>query len=247
MLILPAIDIRGGNCVRLTQGDYAREKVYDVHPLSVAERFAEDGAEWLHVIDLDGAKSGVPQNLAAVEEIAKKTGLNVQFGGGVRSLETAASVLAAGAARFVVGTKLIEEPSLAGQFFQEFGDRVVAGIDARHGKVAIGGWLDTSGEDAGEVAVRVQRQGAARLVLTDIGRDGTLQGPNLELLKRVSSKVSIPVIQSGGISSLEDVSSLLSLGDAKPEAVIVGKALYENRFSLREALSLADIRANVLN
>lgn len=241
MLILPAIDLRGGKCVRLVQGDYSRETVYGEDPLDVAHQFEEEGARWIHIVDLDGARSGEPVNLPIVERIAKASKASLEFGGGVRSLEVARRVLAAGVKRVVIGTKLVSDPNFARGAFQELGDGVVAGIDARNGMVATDGWLETSETTAVGAAQRAEDMGARRLILTDIARDGMLTGPNVELLSQVMAAVRIPVIQSGGVSSIEDLEALARLGPAGPEGVIVGKAIYEGKFSVKQAVSALEL------
>lgn len=237
MLIIPAIDLRGGRCVRLTQGDYGRETVYDLDPVEVAQRFAAEGAEIVHVVDLDGAKSGAPANLEVVARIAKEGGLPVEFGGGVRTLETARRVLDFGVSRVVVGSKLVQDADLSAQFFSELGEQVVAGIDARDGKVATVGWTETSEVTAVELAQRVERAGCRRIILTDIARDGELKGPNLDLLREVATAVTIPVIASGGVAVVGDLEVLREAFPTGVEGVIVGKAIYENRFTVAEAVA----------
>ncbi|MEZ0327881.1 MAG: 1-(5-phosphoribosyl)-5-[(5-phosphoribosylamino)methylideneamino]imidazole-4-carboxamide isomerase [Fimbriimonas sp.] len=236
MLIIPAIDIREGRCVRLIQGDYSQERSYTADPVEMAQRFEGEGAEIIHVVDLDGAKSGEPQNWDALASIAKATKVPIEVGGGVRTLETARRLLDLGIARVVVGTKLVQDELLAAKFFQELGEAVVAGIDARGGMVAVHGWTEQSEMPATELARQVERQGARRIILTDIARDGMLNGPNLELLSHISAAVSIPIIASGGIGTLDDL-RLLAHSANPPEGVIVGRAIYENRFSLKEALN----------
>jgi phosphoribosylformimino-5-aminoimidazole carboxamide ribotide isomerase len=236
MLILPAIDLLDGKCVRLAQGDYARSKVYDDDPLRVARSFQEQGAEWVHIVDLDGAKSGVPKNLDAVERVAKGTGLKVEFGGGVRSLDTALEALARGVARVVIGSKLVDDPDLSRRLFAELGPRAVAGIDARNNKVETEGWTSAATLSAVELAREVESMGCQRAIVTDIARDGMLTGPNIEFLIEVMRAVGMAVIQSGGVSSIEDVLQLNELGEEAPEGVIVGRAIYESRLHLKEAI-----------
>jgi phosphoribosylformimino-5-aminoimidazole carboxamide ribotide isomerase len=237
LLIIPAIDLRGGRCVRLTQGDYGRETIYDLDPVEVAQRFAAEGAEIVHVVDLDGAKSGSPANLEIVARIVREGGLPVEFGGGVRTLETARRVLDHGVQRVVVGSKLVQDAELSAQFFAELGEQVVAGIDAREGKVATIGWTETSEVTAVELALRVEAAGCRRIILTDIARDGELKGPNLDLLRDVVAVVKIPVIASGGVAVVEDLGLLRSAFPAGVEGVIVGKAIYENRFTVAQAVA----------
>ena len=236
MLILPAIDLRGGHCVRLSQGDYARERIYDSDPAKVAQDFEGQGASWIHVVDLDGAKAGEPQNWEGIRAIVAAVSVPIEVGGGVRSLSTARELLASGASRIVVGTKLVEDPELAGRLFGELGEQVVAGIDARSGMAATAGWLHQSDLSAADLAKSMQSRGARRIILTDIAQDGTLRGPNLGLLERVSGEVTIPIIHSGGIGTLDDLKVLYDMGDCRPEGVIVGKAIYEGRFTVRQAI-----------
>ncbi len=239
MLILPAIDLRAGQCVRLTQGDYAQEKVYDSDPVKVALDFQDEGAQWIHIVDLDGAKSGEPQNWDALQSILRSVDCSVEVGGGVRSPETARRLIDMGASRVVVGTKLIQDPELAAQMFAEFGEKIVAGIDARNGQVAVAGWIEQSSTTAIELAKRMESQGAKRIILTDISKDGMLSGPNLELLDAVSQAVAIPIIHSGGIGVLEDLKLLYDKAKVRPEGVIVGRAIYEGRFTVKEACELS--------
>ncbi len=234
MLIIPAIDIINGRCVRLIQGDYSQERNYDADPVEMAQTFESEGAQIIHVVDLDGAKSGEPQNWETLKAIAGSVSIPIEVGGGVRTLETAQRLLDLGIRRVIVGTKLVQDELLAARFFQELGESVVAGIDARGGMVALHGWTEQSLRPATELARQVEQQGAKRIILTDIAHDGMLNGPNLDLLAQVLSVVEIPVIASGGIGSLDH---LRSLSQSRIEGVIVGRALYENSFTLEEALS----------
>lgn len=236
MLILPAIDLRGGKCVRLLQGDYARETVYDEDPVAVAKRFVEDGAEALHVVDLDGARSGAPENLETAERIARAVDVPIQFGGGVRTLETARSALQAGMHRVVIGTKLLDSPEFAEALFAALGDSVATGIDARDGKVAVSGWTETSNVAAEDLAARMERLGARHFIVTDIARDGALLGPNLDLLRTVAEAVQGKVIASGGVSNLHDLRAIANAGLKNIEGIIVGKAFYEGRFGVSDAI-----------
>lgn len=236
MLIFPAIDILGGRCVRLSQGDYGQVKQYGEDPAEMAASFADAGAEWIHVVDLDAAKSGEPVNFAVLARLARTVRLPVQIGGGVRTLEYAERLLGAGFARVIVGTKLVQNLELAKTLFQVLGDRVVAGIDSKSGMVAVHGWTETSTLNAVEFAQKLQSLGCQRVIATDVATDGMLLGPNLELMKSYVASLSIPVIASGGVASLEDIFALKALGT---EGAIVGKAIYEGRFSVGEALVAA--------
>ncbi len=237
LLILPAIDLRAGKCVRLIQGDYGRETIYGEDAASIAQQFAEEGGDVIHVVDLDAAKSGVLTNLEIVREIVSAVKIPVEVGGGIRSLESAEAVLRTGAARVICGTALVKEPGLAQALFEHYGDRVVAGIDARDGKAAVAGWLDQSDLTAVELALAMQEKGCRRIILTDIARDGMLSGPNLALLTEVSSALEIPVIQSGGVGNLDHIREIVAHGVA--EGVIIGRAIYEHKLNVREAASIA--------
>lgn len=239
MVIFPAIDVRGGRCVRLTQGDYDRETTYAEDPVEQAHRFVAEGAAWLHVVDLDGAREGRPVNREPIARIAREAGVPVQVGGGIRSLETAEAWLAAGVARVIVGTVLARDEALAAQLFERFGERIVAGIDARSGAVAVAGWREAAGEETIGFARRMESLGARRVIYTEIGVDGSLNGIALEATDRLSKRLSIPVIASGGVGSLDDVAAAASLTDPGVEGLIVGKALYEGRFSLGAALAIS--------
>lgn len=235
MLILPAIDIRGGKCVRLIQGDYAQETVYGEDPIVVAKGFAEQGAEWIHVVDLDGAKAGSPQNLTVVERIVKETGAKVELGGGIRDLETAERVLSTGVNRVIFGTRLVSDRSRSEELFKALGDRAVAGIDARNGKVSVVGWTEDSDLDALDFAKELEAIGAKTFIVTDIATDGMLQGPNLEMLSLFAHNLSAGVIASGGVSSIEDLLAIKQIGGSI-QGAIAGKAIYENRFTVKQAI-----------
>ena len=238
MIVLPAIDLRGGKCVRLVQGDYDQEMIYGDDPVSVALGFEEEGAVWVHIVDLDGAKAGRPSDahLDAIRAIRRVSGIQIEFGGGIKDEEGLVSALDAGVTRVVLGSAIVKDPAFARRTFVRLAERAVAGIDVRDRKVAVHGWLETSEIDVVEMAVRVRDMGARRIVLTDIARDGMLTGPNLDLLREVHEVCGLPIVQSGGIASLRDFDDLDSLGAAKPEGVITGKAIYEGRFTVSEAL-----------
>lgn len=239
MLILPAIDIIAGRCVRLTQGDYSRETVYASDPAEVARSFSDAGAAWIHVVDLDGAKAGAPCNLNTIEKIVSSVSCSIEVGGGVRDFESVDSLLSIGVARVIVGTKIVKEPEWASDLFARYGDKVVAGIDARNGMAAVAGWTEGSTVSALELARRVEAQGCRRIILTDIATDGAFTGPNLSLLREVAGGVSIPIIASGGVSCLADVETLAAMREPSVEGVIIGKAIYEGRVRLVEALRVA--------
>lgn len=236
MVIYPAIDLRGGKCVRLFQGDYARETVYAEDPCEVARKFEAEGAQRLHVVDLDGAKTGTPENLQTVQAIAKAVQIPVQFGGGVRTLQTAREAVEMGIHRVVIGSKLIDSPEFAEAIFAILGESAAAGIDSREGLVAVSGWTETSSIPAQDLARRMEDLGARWFVVTDIARDGALQGPNLAYFRSMAEAVSGRVIASGGVTSLADLEAIRDLGPSNLEGIVVGKALYEGRFSLTEAI-----------
>lgn len=236
MEVIPAIDLLDGKCVRLYQGDYARSQVFNDNPVEVARQWAEKGATRLHVVDLDGAKQGKPVNLAAIEAIVKAIAIPVQVGGGLRERTSVAQLIDLGVQRTILGTVAVEQPELVTELCQEFPQQIVVGIDARNGKVATRGWLETSSVAATELAQRMAQQGAAAIIYTDIYRDGTMSGPNLEALKELAQAIAIPVIASGGVSSLTDLLSLLSLEPLGVTGAIVGKAIYTGDIDLKEAV-----------
>ena len=236
MEVIPAIDLLDGKCVRLVQGDYARSQIFNDNPVEVARQWVAEGATRLHVVDLDGAKQGHPVNLSAIEAIVRAVAVPVQVGGGLRDRSSIAQLLNRGVDRAIVGTVAVEQPQLVGQLCQEFPGHIVVGIDARNGKVATKGWLETSEAIATNLAQEMAAQGAAAIIYTDIHRDGTLAGPNLKALRELTTGVEIPVIASGGVSSLTDLLSLLSLEPVGVTGVIVGRALYTGDVVLSEAV-----------
>lgn len=236
MDVIPAIDLLQGRCVRLYQGDYEQSQVFDENPVAVARQWAEQGADWLHLVDLDGARTGEPVNLDAIAAIVRATNLKVQVGGGLRDRQRVEQLLQLGVARVILGTAAIEQPALVAQLCRDYPGQILVGIDARNGKVATRGWLETSEVEAIDLAQQMAEAGAAAIIYTDIHRDGTLQGPNIEALRQLALAVSIPVIASGGVSSIGDLLSLLALEALGVSGAIVGRALYTGDLSLREAL-----------
>ena len=236
MLIIPAIDIRGGKCVRLFQGDYNRETVYGDSPAEQAVRWEKEGAHIIHLVDLDGAKAKQPVNLDAVREICSAVHIPCELGGGIRTLEDARKALDAGVYRLILGTVACENPKLAKEFVSEFtAERVVVGIDARGGCVAVNGWLENSGVDAYELVLTLQEMGVTRFIYTDIATDGALSGPNCDAIAALCSRVPrCGVISSGGISSARDITALRELRKDNLEGAIVGKALYDGKTTYRE-------------
>ncbi len=240
MTIYPAIDIKGGRCVRLTQGRADQETIYAENPASVAAEFRAAASEWIHVVDLDGAFTGEPQNLAAVQAIAK-VGLKVQLGGGLRTRASVERALGFGVSRVVIGTRAAESEAFVGELVQAFGDKIAVGIDAKNGQVAVKGWVATADMSALALAKRMDALGVATLIHTDIGTDGMLTGPNFPAQEAMLAAGRFRVIASGGVSRREDVVKLTELSQkhANLDGVIVGKALYEKRVELPDLLTIA--------
>lgn len=236
MKIIPAIDIRGGNCVRLFQGDYAKETVYGSDPAAQAKAWEDAGAEIIHLVDLDGAKAGHPVNLDALKAICSAVKIPCELGGGIRTIEDAEKVFDLGISRVILGTAACENPALAESFISAFGaDRVVVGIDAKNGQVALRGWIETSSVDAFTLAKKLYLFSVCRIIFTDIATDGALCGPNLASVKNLCQLVpDCSIIASGGISSAADIANLAALGMPNLEGAIVGKALYDGKVTLRE-------------
>ena len=242
MILYPAIDIKGGKCVRLSQGDFAQVTTYSEDPVKVAKRWKAEGAQWLHIVDLDGARMGLPNttNLEVLRQIIRQVGLPIQFGGGARSAEIVERLLNIGVTRVVVGTALAKDPALAEGLFTVYGEKVAVGVDAKDGFVAIQGWVEAIGEQATAFVARMAKLGAKRFIFTDIARDGMLQGVNLISLAQVAAAVpNLPVIASGGVAGPGDLDALKSMrATSTPniEGVIIGKALYASTLSLPDAL-----------
>ena len=233
MIILPAIDIKDGRCVRLYQGDYAKVTTYDTDPVQVALRWQEAGASWLHVVDLDGAAEGYPVNRALIKSIRAATRLQIEVGGGMRSLEQIEQILGLGVERVVLGTVAITDRRLLQEALERWGERIVVGLDARDGWVAISGWRETSQIMATTLATELSASGVQRFIYTDIARDGALVGPNLKALQAMQRATACSLIASGGVSSLRDLQTLVALG---VEGAIVGKALYTGDVDLATAI-----------
>jgi phosphoribosylformimino-5-aminoimidazole carboxamide ribotide isomerase len=236
VILYPAIDLKDGQCVRLVRGDMAQATVFNAEPADQARRFAEAGAAWLHVVDLNGAFEGHPVNAGAVEAILAASDRPVQLGGGIRSMATIDAWLAAGVARVVLGTVAVKDPALVRTACKAWPGKVALGIDARGGRVAVEGWAEISEIAARDLALRFEDAGAAAIVYTDIDRDGVLQGPNVAATAALAKAVTTPVIASGGVSSIADLRALA----AEPgiAGAIVGRALYDGRIDLAEALAM---------
>lgn len=239
MEVIPAVDIRGGKCVRLFQGDYERETVFADDPLEMALRWEAQGAPRLHIVDLDGAREGSPRNLQVVSTIAARVKIPTELGGGIRTLEIAKRVLDAGVGRVIVGTSAARDPALLARILEDLGEQAVVSIDARDGRVSVAGWLEDTDLSAVEFARQVQQMGACRIIFTDIAQDGTLAGVNVESIRRVLEIVSIPVIAAGGVTTIADIMALKALEAFGLEGVIAGRAIYAGALDLREAIRVA--------
>jgi phosphoribosylformimino-5-aminoimidazole carboxamide ribotide isomerase len=239
--LYPAIDVRDGRCVRLYQGDYDRETVYGDDPVAQARAFAADGAPWIHVVDLDAARTGDPRNRSVVAAVAAAVDVPVQAGGGVRDDGAADALLTGGVRRVVVGTAALDDPDWVRRLAARYPGRVAIGLDARGRDVAVRGWVEDSGHDLVEVARRFDDAGVAALVVTEIGRDGTLAGPALDQLADVLAATRLDVVASGGVGTLDDLRVLagLDVGGRRLSGAIVGRALYEGAFALADALKVA--------
>ncbi|MGH1505820.1 MAG: 1-(5-phosphoribosyl)-5-[(5-phosphoribosylamino)methylideneamino]imidazole-4-carboxamide isomerase [Acidimicrobiales bacterium] len=237
MILYPAIDLRGGRCVRLHQGDYDAETVYGDDPVAQARSFVDQGAEWLHMVDLDAALTGEPTNRAVIAEVCAAIDIPVEVGGGVRSVEAAQALFDAGVTRVVIGTAALEKPELVHELAPKHA--VAVGLDARGGEVATHGWTERTGRTVGELAAEFADAGVAALVVTEISRDGTLEGPDVDGLSELLAATEIPVIASGGVGSLDHLRTLagIEVAGRRFEGSIVGKAIYEGAFTVAEAIS----------
>ena len=237
MILYPAIDIRGGKAVRLLQGDYERETTYDADPVDAARRWADEGAEFLHVVDLDGAKAGAPQNLDHVRRIAAAVDCPIQVGGGLRDADSVAAVLDAGAERVVIGTAALRDPEFLDAAVSAHGERVVVSVDTRGGKVSISGWTEASDVEAPAAVADLSDRGVQRFLCTAIEVDGTMEGPAVEQLNEVAAATPGQVIASGGVGDLSHLQQLAAEAAPNIEGAIVGRALYERKFTVADALA----------
>jgi phosphoribosylformimino-5-aminoimidazole carboxamide ribotide isomerase len=238
MLVIPAVDLKDGRCVRLRQGDMRQETTYSDNPPVMALHWERLGARLLHIVDLNGAIDGRPQNVSQIESILKAVSIPVQIGGGIRTMETIRQYLSHGASRVVLGTAVLENPTLLERACEEFPGRVLVGLDAKGGKVAVRGWTSVSGTLASDLMPRLFGYPLAAVIYTDITRDGMLEGPNLSALREIVTCSHVPVIASGGISRIEDIRAVKSLG-SRIEGAIVGKALYDGKLDLTTAIEAA--------
>ena len=239
MLVIPAIDLKGGAVVRLHQGKPEQETCYAQDPISVACDWKTQGATWLHVVDLDGAFSGRPRHLEVLKRLVAAFGGSIQFGGGMRTRDDIEQALEIGAARVILGSMALTDPDLVEDVVERYGERIAVAIDARREKVSVSGWQEDLEATPVALASRLKAGGIARIVYTDTTRDGTLKGPNVEATKRMAQETGLAVIASGGVSTLDDIRRLKHLQEVGVEGVIVGKALYEKRFTLTEAIQEA--------
>ncbi len=241
MILLPAVDIRGGKAVRLYQGEYARETIYDDDPADAARRWADGGADWIHVVDLDGAKTGEPANIPAIKAITDAVDCRVEVGGGLRNIPSVEAVLAAGADRVVVGTAALRDRAFLTQLIDLYGsEKVVVSVDARGGMVSLAGWTESSGVDVAVAVADLSGRGVSRFLFTPIEVDGTMEGPNLSDLARVAAVTDAAVIASGGVGTLEHLRELAKAAPLNVEGVIVGRALYEQKFNVEEAIEVLE-------
>ena len=238
MIVIPAIDLKEGNCVRLEQGEMNRDTVFSDNPAQQALKWQEAGAELLHLVDLDGAFAGVPKNKAAIEAIIKAIRIPAQLGGGIRDIATIEAYLSLGLSRVIIGTAAQRNPELVIEACQKFPGQIVVGIDAKNGMVAVQGWAELTDISAVDLAKKFEDCGVAAIIYTDISRDGMMGGPNLEATKALAEAISIPVIASGGVSSLKDIENLMAIEASGVTGAITGKAIYTGAINLREAIDL---------
>ncbi len=238
MIVIPAIDLKEGRCVRLEQGLMEKDTIYSDDPAAQARSWQEQGGELLHLVDLDGAFAGVPRNREAIRAIVAAVGIPTELGGGIRDLATIEAYLDLGVSRVILGTVAKENPALVREACRLFPRRIVVGIDARGGKVAVRGWAEVTEKSAAELAREMEDCGVEAVIYTDIARDGMLQGPNIEATRQLAEAISIPVIASGGVSSLRDIENLLAIESSGVTGVITGKAIYTGALDLRAAVAL---------
>jgi phosphoribosylformimino-5-aminoimidazole carboxamide ribotide isomerase len=238
MIVIPAIDLKNGQCVRLEQGLMEKDTVYSDDPAAMARHWQDEGGELLHLVDLDGAFAGVPKNRTAIQAIVAAVDIPMELGGGIRDLETIEAYLELGIERVILGTVAKENPTLVAEACRRFPGRIVVGIDARDGMVAVRGWAELTAKKAIDLAKEMEDLGVTAIIYTDIARDGMMQGPNLAATAALARAISIPVIASGGVSSLDDIRRLLKIETAGLAGVITGKAIYNGSLNLREAVAL---------
>lgn len=244
MIVIPAIDLKEGKCVRLEQGLMERDTVFCDNPAEQARKWEAAGAELLHIVDLDGAFAGVPKNRAAIEAIVGAIGIPAQLGGGIRDIETIRAYLDLGLSRVILGTAAQRNPALVEESCRLFPGRIVVGIDAKNGMVAVQGWAEVTGITAVDLARKFEGYGVSAIIYTDISRDGMMQGPNIEATRALAEAISIPVIASGGVSSVKDIENLMAIESSGVIGVITGKAVYTGAIDLTEAVALTKSGGN---
>ena len=240
MIFFPAIDLKDGQCVRLLRGEMDQATVYGDDPAAQAKIFANAGCTWLHVVDLNGAFEGKPVNKSAVESIISATEMNIELGGGIRSLATISMWLAAGVARVILGTAALKDPALVKQACRAHPGKIAVGIDTKNGFVAVEGWAETSSMTPLDLARQFENAGVAAIIYTDIARDGAMAGPNIDATVELANAISIPVIASGGVSSMDDLKNLKIIGEGKLEGVIAGRAVYDGSVKPEDAVALLE-------
>ncbi|BDU51485.1 1-(5-phosphoribosyl)-5-[(5-phosphoribosylamino)methylideneamino]imidazole-4-carboxamide isomerase [Haliovirga abyssi] len=242
MKIFPAIDIRNGKCVRLTQGDYKKETIFFDNPVEVAKRFEEEGAGFIHLVDLDGALEGELKNRELIRDIVNNINIPVELGGGIRDLFRIEELLKLGVSRVILGTIAIKKPEIVKEAVEKFGaEKIVIGIDAKDGKVAITGWTEITKKDSIEFIKDMEKLGVKTVIYTDISKDGMLEGINLDIMKKILEETKINLVASGGVGTINDIIELNKLENEKLEGVIVGKAIYENRLNLKEVIKYLEM------
>ena len=241
MIFFPAIDIYEGFCVRLEKGDFEKKTIFNKNPLDQAKIFQDLGCDWIHIVDLDGAKNANSDNFDIVKEIALKTDLKIQFGGGVRTSSKISSLINSGIERVIIGTKAIDDISFLEEACNDFPNKIAIGIDARKGKVSIEGWTKDSGVSAIEFAVIAESKGVCAIIFTDIDKDGVMEGPNIGSTLEIAKSVNIPVIVSGGVSSIEDVLQIKNNEKSGIGGMICGRAVYDKKVDIREALNIVKL------
>jgi phosphoribosylformimino-5-aminoimidazole carboxamide ribotide isomerase len=238
MIVIPAIDLKGGRCVRLEQGLMEKDTVFNDNPGAQAAEWQRQGGELLHIVDLDGAFAGEPKNRTAIESIVKSVTIPTQLGGGIRDIATIEAYLSLGIGRVIIGTAAQRNPEFVQEACQKFPGKIVVGIDAKNGMVAVQGWAEVTGVTATDLAKKMEGYGVSAIIYTDISRDGMMQGPNIEATKALAVSISIPVIASGGLSSLKDIENLMAIESSGVTGVITGKAIYSGAINLAEAIAL---------
>ena len=248
MKIIPAIDIQNGNCVRLRQGDFSRETIFNNSPLDIAEKWVKDGAQRLHIVDLDGARLGEAINIDLISKICKTfPSIPVQIGGGIRDIETARKYFHAGASFIIIGTKAVEDPNFVKDLCSEFHKKIIIGIDAKNGEVATEGWVSNSKVNAISLSKKFEDFGVSEIVYTDIEKDGMMGGLNIKATVDLAKEINIPVIASGGVSSNDDLKKIINYEKFGISGVIVGRALYENKINIKEAKEILRNVKNAVN